>query len=150
MAAITVKTNLSQFATGLQDKLDKLKDREYLLRPVVFGVIDLMTKRIHIDGRASDGGQIGTYSNDYIQGLRKKNNRGPGKTVIISLTRQLENNYSVIATQNGYGIGFLNDFVYQKSQWVQEIYDKPIFNLTSAERQYALDYINDLVTEALK
>lgn len=150
MASITVKTNLSQFAEGLQGKLNKLRDREYLLRPVAFGVIDLITKRIHIDGIASDGRPIGTYTQKYIAGLRKKNNRGPGKTVIISLTRQLENNYSVIATQRGYGIGFLNDFVYKKSQWVEENYGKQIFALTESERTYALDYINDLVNEAIK
>ena len=127
-----------------------LKNREYLLRPVAFGVIDLIQKRIHIDGKASDDNAIGIYSSGYVNGLRKKNNRGPSKKVIISLTRQLENNYAVIATPKGYGIGFLNPFDYKKTQYVEAIYDKPIFTLTESERQYALDYINDLVNEAIK
>lgn len=150
MATITIKTNLSQVTGILQKKLNILRDREFLLRPVAFGVLDLITKRIHIDGKASDGGKIGTYTNGYINGLRKQNNRGKGSQVIISLTRQLENSYAVIATgKKGYGIGFLNAFAFQKSQWVEVTYAKPIFDLTKEETQYALDYINDLVKEAL-
>jgi len=141
---------LSQFVVQLQGKLEVLKNREYLLRPVAFGVIDLIQKRIHIDGKASDGNAIGTYSSAYVRGLRKKNNRGSSTKVIISLTRQLENNYAVIATPKGYGIGFLNAFDYNKSQWVEATYGKPIFALTTEEHQYALDYITDLVNQAIK
>lgn len=151
MASITVKTNISQVTGDIQVKLAKALNAEYLLRPVAFGVLDLITKRIHIDGIASDGNQIGVYSSGYLRGLRKKNNRGDSARVIISLTRQLENNYAVIATgPKGYGIGFLNPFNFQKSQWVETTYNKKIFNLTTPEHDYAVQYINDLVNEALK
>lgn len=151
MATITIKTNISQVTAVIQGKLNKLRDREYLLRPVAFGVLDLITKRIHIDGIASDGNQIGTYSSGYLRGLRKQNNRGDSSRVIISLTRQLENNYAVIATgPKGYGIGFLNPFNFQKSYWVEVTYKKPIFRTTKSEHDYAIQYINDLVNDALK
>ncbi|MBA3830066.1 MAG: hypothetical protein H0X33_14085 [Taibaiella sp.] len=132
----------------IQAKLDKLKDREYLLRPVAFGVLDLMTKRIHHEGKASDGQQIGQYSTGYLA-ERQKYNRGSDPTVIISFTRQLENDYSVVATDKGYGIGFLNKHNFDKSQWVQGRYKKKIFELTGIEKKYALDYINDLVNSVI-
>lgn len=146
---IRIKTNIKQFTEGMEEKFALLSNPEYLLRPVMFGLVDLMTKRIHIDGQAADGGAIGSYSTGYMR-TRAKAGRQEGRKVVISLTRQLENAWSVEATQKGYGIGFINDFNYNKSQWVEETYKKPIFKMTDTEQAYALEYINDLVNEALK
>ena len=181
---VTLRLNIAPVADIIQTKINKLADREYLLRPVAFDEIDLMTKRIHQGGKASDNSQIGTYSKGYLavrsgvfrnsdrfkKGASKvqiKNagtisrgkqkgqarpqyNRGTDPKVIISLTRQLENDYSVIATNKGYGIGFLNPLNYKKSQWVQGTYKKKIFDLTQDEIQYAIDKINELAGEVLK
>lgn len=144
MASVTIKSNISSVVGRIKAKFDKLNDKEYLLRPVCSGLIDLMTKRIHTDGQASDGGQIGIYSKGYLAVREKKYKRGGDPKVIISLTRQLENDWSAIATERGYGIGFLKLLNYNKSQWVQETYNKKIFKMTVAEHQYAIDYINDL------
>jgi hypothetical protein len=178
---VTVKVNIKPVTDLLRSKLAKLSDKDYLLRPVAFDVIDLMTKRIHIDGKASDGGQIGTYSKGYLalrsgefknadrnkKGETKNSgtftakaaevgkprpnyHRGTDPKVIISLTRQLENDWSVIATQKGYGIGFLNLLNYQKSQWVQQTYKKKIFDMTASEKEYAIGRISELAGETLK
>lgn len=205
MAGITIKSNAGAVVANIKLTLDQLKNPEYLIRPVCFGLIDLITKRIHIDGKASDGAAIGTYSTGYMKvrtgdfgnsvrfkrGAKKgqvKNagvftkrrvtaftqeddetvtsankfvktefekkarpnyNRTSDTKVIISLTRQLENDYTVIATEKGYGIGFKNSHNFQKSQWVQMTYNKRIFDLTKEEEQYAVDYINDLAGEAI-
>lgn len=180
MAGITIKSNAGAVVANIKLTLDQLKNPEYLIRPVCFGLIDLITKRIHIDGKASDGAAIGTYSTGYMKvrtgdfgnsvrfkrGAKKgqvKNagtntrtgkprpqyNRSNDPKVIISLTRQLENDYTVIATEKGYGIGFKNSHNFQKSQWVQMTYNKRIFDLTKEEEQYAVDYINDLAGEAI-
>lgn len=147
---VTVKINIKQVTDLIRSKLEKLIDKDYLLRPVAFDVIDLMTKRIHIDGKASDGDQIGAYSKGYLALRARAYHRGNNPKVIISLTRQLENDWSVIATQKGYGIGFLNILNYNKSQWVQLTYGKKIFDLTSSEKQYAIDKINELASAALQ
>lgn len=150
---VTVKINISPVVQLLQKKLDKLKDREYLLRPVAFDVIDLMTQRIHIKGIASDGAPIGKYSKGYMR-LRLKFNRGKAEEpVIISLTRQLENDWSVIGTEKGYAIGFKNPYNLKKARWVELIKrerENTIFNLTTQEQEFALAKINRLVTEALE
>lgn len=92
----------------------------------------------------------GKFTRGKNKGLSRPNyNRGSDTKVIVSLTRQLENNWSVIATTNGYGIGFTNPFNLQKARWVEGIKGKTIFNLSKAEQQYAVDRINELIADAL-
>ncbi len=112
MATVTVKTNISAVFDKISLTLAGLtvKNKEKLLKPVMFGLIDKMTKRIHEDGRATDGGQIGTYNAEYIKYVRNNDktgiHRGASKKIIVSLTTQLENSWTVIDTPKGYGIGF--------------------------------------------
>lgn len=145
---ITVRTNITQVFNKLQADLNKLKDREYLLRPVATEIIPMITERIHQKGLASDGSPIGTYSNNYLK-TREKNRRGKDTKVIISLTRQLENDWSVVATQRGYGIGFLNSFNGQKLKWVEQGKGKIVSRLSQEETDYAIDRINELVNAAI-
>lgn len=149
MARISVNTNIAEVSTRIQTKLNKLKDKEYLLRPVCFDLIELMKMRIHEKGLSAGGTQIGTYSSEYLKYRQAKHQRSADTKVIVSLTRQLENDWSVIATSKGYGIGFKNPFNLQKARWVEEIKEVKIFELTKEENQYASDLINQLVKDAL-
>jgi hypothetical protein len=146
---MTIKSNIKVVSGRIKQQLEQLKNKEYLLRPVAIEVIPLMTERIHQNGEASDGGQIGTYNNAYLRLRQSKYKRGSSNKVIVSLTRQLENDWSVIATPNGYGIGFSNPFNLQKLRWVEGKKDKTISNLSKSEQQYAVERINELVSDAL-
>jgi hypothetical protein len=147
--AVKIQTNIGQVSNAIAERLKILRDPEYLLRPVAFGLIDKMTQRIHNDGKASDGGAIGTYSNSYLkQRQRPPLNRTADSKIIVSATRQLENDWSVIAVDKGYGIGFKNPFNLQKLRWVEENKGKRIGDLTPDEEKYTVDYINELVSEA--
>jgi hypothetical protein len=146
---ITVKSNIKVVTGRIKQQLEQLKNKEYLLRPVAIEVIPLMTERIHRKGEASDNSQIGTYSSGYLKLRQKKYKRDASTMVIASLTRKLEQDWAVIATQNGYGIGFLNPLSLQKLRWVEAGKDKTIANLSKSEQQYAVDRINELVSDAL-
>lgn len=148
MASLTVKTNLSEVLTSLDQSLKAIMNPNYLLRPVAIEVLPMMTERIHKGGKASDGTQIGTYSNSYLR-EREKNKRGKDTKVIVSLTRQLENNWSVLETSNGYGIGFTNHFNAEKLGWVEEAKSKTIGALTSGEIDYAFERVNELIEDAI-
>jgi phage gpG-like protein len=151
LSIMTIKTNIGQVTQALAEKIKVLQDVDYLLRPVAFGLIDKMTQRIHNEGRGSDGGEIGQYSNTYLQQRqRKPYNRTGDRKIIVSLTRQLENDWSVIAVDKGYGIGFKNPFNLQKLRWVEEGKGKKIGDLTQDEEKYVVDYLNELVSEALQ
>lgn len=70
--------------------------------------------------------------------VRPQYHRDADTKVILSLTRQMENDLSVVETPTGYGIGYLNDFNYQKAIWCEETYKKPILTeLTTDELAYA-------------
>jgi len=150
VATITVNTNIAEVSARLAAKIAKLKDKEYLLRPVCFDLIELMKTRIHERGHDKTNSAIGTYSNAYLRIRQKKYQRSADAKIIVSLTRQLENDWSLVATQAGYGIGFKNIFNLQKARWVEGVKDKQIFSLSSEENKYAIDFINDLVREALQ
>lgn len=81
---------------------------------------------------------------------RPKHNRSSDTKVIISLTRQLENDWSVIATNKGYGIGFLNSHNFDKAKWTEATYKKKIFPLSPKELNYVQETIQELTTNGLK
>lgn len=63
-------------------------------------------------------------------------NRENDSKVILSLTRQMENDLTVIAVGTGYGIGYLNPLNFKKAIWCEESYKKPILTkLATAEKE---------------
>ena len=145
---VTVTVDISKAIQKVDTIFDKLRDKEYLLRPVAIETIANMKPRIHQDGKASDGNQIGEYSNGYLK-TREKAGRGKDKKVVVSLTRQLEEDWVAVPTQNGYGIGFNNPFNFDKAKWVEEIKKRIIFNLTAEERDYVKERITELTDNAI-
>jgi hypothetical protein len=146
---VNIRTNIPIVTASILKKLQTIADREYLLRPVAFDVIALMTERIHEQGKANDDSQIGEYSNSYLKQRQNKYKRTADKKIIVSLTRQLENDWSVIATEKGYGIGFLNAFSFQKASWVEQNKGKTIFKLSEHEREHVATRLNQLIADAL-
>jgi hypothetical protein len=106
-----------------------------------------MKERIHIQGEASDGSQIGTYANSYMR-ARGQAGRGESRKIIVTLTSQLEQDWSVLATATGYGIGFNNSFNTQKMRWVEEQKSKIIANLSADEKKYITERLQELVNGA--
>lgn len=196
---LTIKTNIGEVTASIREKLALLADKENLPRILAFDTIDMMTKRIHIDGKDSTDAQIGTYSKGYMavrtgnfknsekfsRGKNKGKNKNAGvitkkkvqlfgttqnvfadvstlgkprinynrsndTKVIISLTRQLENNWSIIKTEDGYGVGFLNPHNLDKARWTEATYKKKIFSLSPSEINTIKDIIQDNVSNVLK
>ncbi len=145
MASVT--TNITAVVGKLKSNFELLLNKEYLLRPLAIETIPLMKERIHVQGQAADGSQIGEYANSYMR-AREKAGRGESRKIIVALTSQLEQDWAVIATQNGYGIGFNNIFNAQKARWVEEQKSKIIFNLSAEEKKYITDRLQELVNGA--
>jgi len=97
-------------------------------------------------GKTKDSGTTTRGAN--VGKARPKYNRSGDTRVVVSLTRQLENDWSVIATPKGYGIGFLNSHNSDKAGWVEETYTKKIFALTEQEREQAGARLTQLVHDA--
>ncbi len=191
MAAV-VKSNADEVFKTIEVNLLGLLEIE-VFRQLMFDLIDMFKERIHANGQATDGSQIGTYSPGYMavrtgifasnETVSRGKNKGKPKPegvftkgknkgkprpqykrdgstkIIVSLTRKLENSYAVIATDDGYDIGWIdheagdnkeNPTNYQKAKYVEEVKDKIIFDPSQAELDYIDEFIDKKINDLLK
>lgn len=180
---IEYNSNINVVVGGLADQLKAFKENPgEVMKTVAMAILPELRHRVHVDGKDSDGNQIGIYSPEYMKvrtgnyknsarfsrgnkkgeakdsgvntktGIaRPKYNRTPDTKVILSLTRQMENDESVFPTDNGYGIGFLNHHNYEKALWCEDTYNKPILSrLTQGELEFAQKTAQEFLPEYLK
>jgi hypothetical protein len=114
--------------------------------------------RIFQQGQDSKKSKIGTYSTKPISISKKNQARNTGKTyfkggyaeyksdigknpgyVNLRNTDQMMMDYQLIVNGDKFGFGFQNNTNYDKSQWMQEKYDKDIFDLTEEELNVLAD-----------
>ena len=186
---LKVTTTISVVVADLQQIVNRIKEPDKMLRNIASTLTGVIRDRVHTQGKASDGEQIGTYSESYMKvrtgnygnsgriskgknkgevknagvfskgpqkgQARPKYNRTNDTKVVISLTRQQENDLGTnvadpVKTEGGYGIGFKNPENWEKSQHVEKLYKKPIWNLTKSEetlvQQIAEKYTEDAIT----
>ena len=205
---ITVTTNISVIVKAKLEQIQALQNNpDALLRTVALAVLPEFKKRIHVDGKDSNGNQIGSYSKGYMvvrtgnyrdgekfkKGVnagqfktkkseakgdagvysdrtirlnkqtgvftgedkvgknRKVYNRSNDTKVICSLTRQMENDMTIVSSGNGYGIGFLNADNRKKADYVEATYNKKILTrLTKEEKELAIKTATEFLPEYLK
>lgn len=95
-------------------------------------------------------GQAGVFTKGRNKGQpRPRYNRTADTKVVGSLTREMENDMKVIADGDDVFIGFSNEHNYDKSQWLEETYNKDIWNLTESEDALVDELVNDFIDEIL-
>ena len=132
---MTVQIDISGVLAGLESKLQA----EMVMRSVSVAMLPVIKERIHVEGKAASGNSIGTYSNAYLRLRQRKLNRTADSDVIFSATRQMENDFTVVATSKGYGLGYNNSLNFDKAKWLEEKYKKKVFGLTEEERTQVLE-----------
>lgn len=81
---------------------------------------------------------------------RPKYNRTDDTTVIMSLTGQTENDFSIQPTDDGlWGLGYNNELNYAKSKFTENTYKKDIVALTDQEEETAVEFLLQKVDEIL-
>lgn len=137
-------------AENVQELILQLKEMqtnpEPYMRVVVLGLVGEVRQRIHVRGEKASGEPIGTYKNSYLR-TREKYNRGSDPKKILSLTRQMEQDFVPVAEANEYGLGFNNKTNFDKATWQEEA-NPGTYALSSQEEQVAQsvleDYLNGL------
>lgn len=150
--SIKVQSNASVVFANLQKKVDNAlspKQIDALMRELAVTTAGTMRERIHEQGKDANGSNIGVYSVDYMK-IRAKNNRTSDKKVILSLTRQMEsdftlgvNNTEPTKLPNGYGIGWKNQLNADKAGYLEIRYKKKIFAMTNKERSDAIKIVQE-------
>lgn len=174
---ITIQSNASVVLTSIIGKIRKIQNTDQVMRAVATNARAAMKRRIHIDGKDSEGKAIGKYSDAYMKlrtgnysnakrktkkkdagqftkgknvgKPRPKYNRGSDTKVIASLTREMENDMVVVASQKGYGIGYLNAENFKKVGFLEHTYKKGIFQLTPDEKKQSIDTVKTEVQKIL-
>lgn len=205
---INYNSNINVVVKARLEQIQALRNNpDPVLRTVALAILPELKHRVHVEGKDSAGGQIGTYSPGYMVlrtgafenadkfskgarkgalknagkftkrgytkftqedeetvsgkrafaklgdngGTRPKYNRTADTKVILSLTRQMENDLTVVATGRGYGIGYLNPENLKKARYCELTYKKKILTkLTKGEIDLARKTATEFLPEYLK
>lgn len=128
-----ITSNIPFVIGTILSKFRELDNPETISRAAALAVLPELRNRIHVEGLDSKGAKIGTYSNSYMQ-VRERYNRTADKNVVASLTRELENGYTLKATENGYTIGNTSPSNDEKITHLEEKYGD-IWLLTEKEQE---------------
>jgi hypothetical protein len=114
----------------------KLKGIDPLLvnvsREVATGIAASNIGRIHNDGKAVDGNDIGDYQTQYYKKKRSEKGRRIDK-VDLSFTGKLSKEFSIAANGNNIGIGFITDYGANLHEYLEEKYNKKIWGVTQED-----------------
>jgi hypothetical protein len=121
------------------------------------GYMKVRTGNYGNSGKVSRGKNAGQIKNAgvYVRGAKKGSprpqyHRSGDPTVILSLTRQMENDLTVLPIDNGYAVGYNNSLNFKKAEWAEATYGKRIFTLTSEERTTVLEMANESIKNAMQ
>ena len=129
-------------------ELDNLIDTDQAERAALITVLAFYKDRIFVEGKDANGRLTKTYTKKYIK-VRAINNRGSNPKKIFSLTRQLENDLTLLAGSLSFGCN--NPHNYDKTQWLQAMEGTEIFdNLTSEELDLLIKVFDFEVKKRLK
>jgi hypothetical protein len=138
---IDIRFNMGDFLGKTIAALGSIPNPDFIPRAVASDILPEMRNRIFVLGQDSTGGPIGEYKSSYLK-TRERYNRTEGKKVVLSLTRQMENDLSVVVDGDRIGIGFKNPDNYEKAVFLEEKYQKHVLSqLTPAEQAIMIQTI---------
>lgn len=81
------------------------------------------------------------------KGFKSEIGRNILGTVNLSLTREFQNKMTIVATNDGWGIGWLEDEKYKRALHFEQKYRKKIFAQTEQEKEITQNVINNFIKE---
>jgi hypothetical protein len=161
---VAVANELTQFMR----KLTAVIQSDKLMRIALTTTLSVHKPRIFQKGMDADGGKIGTYSTKKISISKKNQARQTGKTVFeggyseyktaigknpgyvnLRNTDQMMMDYGIVVSAGQFGFGFQNDENYNKSQWMEEKYNKDIFDLSKEEEEVLSDTLKAVIERSI-
>ncbi len=153
----------------LANKLNSIVRSERNLRIALTSTLALQKQRIFARGLDSNESKIGTYSTKPTSISKKQQARNTGKTqfkagyaeykrlvgknpgyVILRNTDQMMMDYGLQGGGLTYGFGFQNSKNFDKSQWMEDKYKTPIFDLAVNEEEVLVDVLEDQLRKGLQ
>lgn len=146
---IKQNSNINEVIGRIISKVTSLEkggqSNDSMLREIATTMRGEMSRRIHSEGRKSDGSDIGQYSKAYGERKTRLGKNQLGK-VNLSFTGQMSNQFQVIATTEGYGIGWSDEEKIRRAGYLEERYGK-VWGLSEEEKTLSVSiaekYFND-------
>jgi len=154
--------------TALINKINDAARNDKNLRTALTTVLAIHKPRIFEQGFDAKGAKIGVYSSKPASISKKNQARDTGKTyfpggyseyktavgknpgyVILRNTDQMYGDYGIVGAGLSYGFGFQNAENYNKSQWMENKYQKDIFELSKYETDVLADVLVDQLVKGL-
>lgn len=134
---MNAKSNVNKVINDLLGKIQSFEKggelSDSILREIATTMRAEVGTRIHEEGKNAAGGDIGQYTSGSYKALRNRKGRRIDK-VDLSFTRQMSNQFSVIATANGYGLGWADTEKTDRAGYLEKRYGK-IWALTEDEKK---------------
>lgn len=193
---VVVKTNLPAVISSLKEKIETLQpggaNYDALIREVATTSLSALRRRIHEEGKAADGSDIGKYSRkplyvsasanpgksfgrpigkagrskfetgkraghdhksryfpDGYEGFKNQIGRNTINKVNLFLSGTLMNQFQILATGNGYGLGWSDAERLTIAKAMETKYGKKIYNLTDEEKTEAVKVGENYLKRAL-
>jgi hypothetical protein len=143
---------------ALITKINNSVRSEKNMRVALTTVMAVHKPRIFEKGQDASNDKIGTYSTKPASISKKQQSRQTGKTyfkggyaeyktavgknpgyVNLRNTDQMMMDYGLVIKGQQFGFGFQNKLNYDKSQWMQDKYNKDIFDLNDSELNVLAD-----------
>lgn len=112
-----------------------------LTRVIAADLVASNIRRIHNEGKAVDGSDIGSYGNEKYKEKRKDKGKRVDKVNLV-FSGKLEKELSFQATSdNEAGVGFLTSYGSDVSEYNEEQFNKKIWGVTSEDEEVAQEIV---------
>lgn len=154
--------------TSLIQRINNAARSDRNLRIALTSTLAVHKPRIFSQGFDARGQKIGTYSTKPTSISKSNQARNTGKTyfkggyaeykrdvgknpgfVILRNTDQMMMDYGLQGNGLNYGFGFQNTDNYNKSQWMENKYQKPIFDISKNEERILTEVLTDLFIKSI-
>lgn len=160
---------MDEFSVMISE-LNQIAKTDRAMRTALNSVLAEQKRRIFSQGNDASNSQIGTYSTKPTSISRKDQAKNTGKTyfpggyaeyktligrnpgkVILRNTDQMMMDYGVLVLGGDkYGLGFTNDINGDKSEWMEEKYDKDIFGESDFEGEIVENVLHQELNQIIK
>jgi hypothetical protein len=130
------------------EQLESVKDTEQIAAEAALSLLAQIKRRIFQEGLNSANQPIGTYSDSYIEFRMDQYNWGPSDDVILELTGQMREDFTVGNSTEGYGLGFQNPFNAEKLAANEQRFGT-VASPTDQEQQLFVQILTETITRIL-
>lgn len=143
------KSNVSKVLKDFQKQLEGLPGVvDKASREIAADLVGSNISRIHNEGKAVDGSDIGEYKEGKYKNKRKETGKRIDK-VNLSFDGKLSKEFSFDANGDTVGVGFLTDYGGDLHENLEEKYDKKIWGMTQEDERIAQKIAENKINDYL-